>query len=138
MNKVNSFQIAKNSASGSCLAFGWFFANFSLVLLVKVLLARKACNNLVESKPFLYYRRKDALFHRLRLNTPKVQKYWFWTHWAPSEICSIRLSSTIVGDFARQYQEKFFDPWAQYLEISKMVRRVVMLHSESQLRHDTA
>ena len=34
---------SKSSASGCCLAFAWFFANFSLALLIKVLLIKKAC-----------------------------------------------------------------------------------------------
>ena len=33
----------QSSASGCCLTFAWFFANFSLVLLIKVLLIKKAC-----------------------------------------------------------------------------------------------
>ena len=35
------FSISKISASGCCLAFASFFANFSLVLLIKVLLIEK-------------------------------------------------------------------------------------------------
>ena len=34
---------SKSSASGCCLAFAWFFVNFSLALLIKVLLIKKAC-----------------------------------------------------------------------------------------------
>ena len=33
----------QNSASGCCLAFDWFFGNFRLALLIKVLLIKKAC-----------------------------------------------------------------------------------------------
>ena len=36
---------SKNSAWGCCLAFAWFFANFSLTLLIKVLLIKKACTS---------------------------------------------------------------------------------------------
>ena len=35
------FSDIKSSASGCCLAFAWFFANISLVLLIKVLLIKK-------------------------------------------------------------------------------------------------
>ena len=37
IKNVTNFQIAKSSASGCCLAFAWFFADFSLALLKKVL-----------------------------------------------------------------------------------------------------
>ena len=36
------FSNSKNSASVCCLAFAWFFTNFNLVLLIKVLLIKKA------------------------------------------------------------------------------------------------
>ena len=36
------FSNNKNSTSGCCLAFAWLFANFSLALLIKVLLIKKA------------------------------------------------------------------------------------------------
>ena len=36
------FSNSKSSASGCCLVFAWFFANFSLALLMKVLLIKKA------------------------------------------------------------------------------------------------
>ena len=36
------FSISKSSAWGCCLAFAWFFVNFSLALLIKVLLIKKA------------------------------------------------------------------------------------------------
>ena len=36
------FSKSKNSALGCCLAFGWFLDSFSLVLLIKVLLLKKA------------------------------------------------------------------------------------------------
>ena len=39
------FSNSKSSASGCCLAFASFFANFSLVLLIKVLLLKKACSS---------------------------------------------------------------------------------------------
>ena len=42
MKNVNNFQIAKVRASGCFLAFAWFFANFSLTLLIKVLLIKKS------------------------------------------------------------------------------------------------
>ena len=35
------FSNSKNSASGCCLAFAWFFAYFNLMLLIKVLLIKK-------------------------------------------------------------------------------------------------
>ena len=35
------FSNSKNSASGCCLAFAWYFANFSLALLIKVSLIKK-------------------------------------------------------------------------------------------------
>ena len=34
---------SKSSVSGCCLAFAWFFVSFSLTLLIKVLLIKKAC-----------------------------------------------------------------------------------------------
>ena len=37
------FSNSKSSAPGCCLAFTLFFANFSLALLIKVLLIKKAC-----------------------------------------------------------------------------------------------
>ena len=37
------FTNRKSSASGYCLAFAYFFANFNLVLLIRVLLIKKAC-----------------------------------------------------------------------------------------------
>ena len=40
MEKANNF--SKTSASGCCLAFAWFWANFNLVLLIKVLLIKKS------------------------------------------------------------------------------------------------
>ena len=39
--KSEYFFNSKSSASGCCLAFAWFLANFILVLLVKVLLTKK-------------------------------------------------------------------------------------------------
>ena len=42
MKNVNNFQITK--VQMCCLAFAWFFANFSLALLIKVLLIKKACS----------------------------------------------------------------------------------------------
>ena len=41
MKKVSNFQIGKVQSQRCCLAFAWFFANFSLALLVKVLLIKK-------------------------------------------------------------------------------------------------
>ena len=41
VKNANNLQITK--ASGCCLAFAWFFANFSLAWLTKVLLIKKAC-----------------------------------------------------------------------------------------------
>ena len=38
MKNVNNFQIARSLASWCCLPFVWFFGNFSLILLIKVLL----------------------------------------------------------------------------------------------------
>ena len=40
MKKANNFQIAKVQPQG---AFAWFFANLSIVLLIKKLLIKKAC-----------------------------------------------------------------------------------------------
>ena len=37
---------SKSLALGCCLAFARFFANFSLVLLIKVLLMKKACSSI--------------------------------------------------------------------------------------------
>ena len=37
------FSSSESSASGCCLAFALFFANFRLALLIKVLLIKKAC-----------------------------------------------------------------------------------------------
>ena len=37
------FSNSQNSAAGCCLAFAWFFGNFRLALLIKVLLIKKAC-----------------------------------------------------------------------------------------------
>ena len=42
--KFEYFLNSKNIASGRCLAFARFFANFSLVFLIKVLLIKKTCN----------------------------------------------------------------------------------------------
>ena len=39
--RMNSFQIAKVQPQGCCWAFAWFFVDFSLVLLIKVLLIRQ-------------------------------------------------------------------------------------------------
>ena len=39
-----NFSNSKSSAAGCCLTFGYFFANFILVLLIKVLLIKKACS----------------------------------------------------------------------------------------------
>ena len=39
--KCEQFLNRKSSASGCCLAFAWFFAKFSLTLLIKVLLIKK-------------------------------------------------------------------------------------------------
>ena len=36
------FSNKKGSVSGCCLAFSWFFANFSLALLIEVLLIKKS------------------------------------------------------------------------------------------------
>ena len=41
MKNVNNFQIAKSLASYYCLPFVWFFGNFSLTLLMKVLLVKE-------------------------------------------------------------------------------------------------
>ena len=41
--KSEKFSNSKSSASDYCLAFAQFFANFSLPLLMKVLLIKKAC-----------------------------------------------------------------------------------------------
>ena len=41
VKNANNLQITK--ASRCCLAFAWFFANFSLAWLTKVLLIKKAC-----------------------------------------------------------------------------------------------
>ena len=38
---------SENSASGCCLPFAKFFANFSLVWLIKVLLIKKACSLMI-------------------------------------------------------------------------------------------
>ena len=42
MKNVNNFQMAKIQSQGvCCLALAWFFANFSLMLLIIVLLIKK-------------------------------------------------------------------------------------------------
>ena len=41
--QTEEFSKSKSSASGCCLAFAWFFASFSLALLIKVMLIKKAC-----------------------------------------------------------------------------------------------
>ena len=41
---------SKSSASGCYLAFTWFFTNFSLALLIKVLLTKKVCISIFEVK----------------------------------------------------------------------------------------
>ena len=41
IKKMNNFQIAKGQLQS--VTFAWFFANFSLSLLIKVLLLKKAC-----------------------------------------------------------------------------------------------
>ena len=43
------FSNSKGSASACCLAFAWFFAKFSLALLIKVSLIKKACILLIFS-----------------------------------------------------------------------------------------
>ena len=40
MKNVNKFPNSKSSPSGCCLAFAWFYANFSLEWLIKVLLKK--------------------------------------------------------------------------------------------------
>ena len=40
----------KSSVSGCCLAFASVFTNFSLVLLIKAFLVKKACNHLISLK----------------------------------------------------------------------------------------
>ena len=46
-DKYEQFLNSEMSASGCCLAFTWFFANFSLTLLIKILLMKQACNILI-------------------------------------------------------------------------------------------
>ena len=55
MKKVNSFQIAKNLASGFFLVLAEFFENFRLVFLVKLLLIKKVYNNFMLTLPALVY-----------------------------------------------------------------------------------
>ena len=60
MKNVNNIQTVKNSALGCCLAFAWFFVNFSLGLLIKVLLIKQKTYNII--KPFgNMFRRKVSL-----------------------------------------------------------------------------
>ena len=56
MNKVSNFQIhSKSSASGCCLVFGSFFANFSLALLIKVLLRSEGLKLYWKETPTLVF-----------------------------------------------------------------------------------
>ena len=41
--ETEQFSNSKSSAPRFYLSFAWFFANFSLALLIKVLLIKKAC-----------------------------------------------------------------------------------------------
>ena len=49
MKKVNNFQVAKVEPQGDAKLLLDFFANFSLVLLIKVLLIKKACSAYLET-----------------------------------------------------------------------------------------
>ena len=57
---MSGSQIVKSSASECCLAFAWFFANFSLVLLMKELLIKKAC---ILYSDGTYFFPCDVLYH---------------------------------------------------------------------------
>ena len=50
MKNVDNIQTVKNSALGCCLAFAWFFVNFRLGLLIKVLLIKQKTYHII--KPF--------------------------------------------------------------------------------------
>ena len=52
--KNQQFSNNKRIVSGCCLGFTWFFANFSLALIVKVLLIKKACISKLYSILFCY------------------------------------------------------------------------------------
>ena len=52
MKKVNNFQIANVQPQGVPLLLLIFFANFSLALLIKVLLIKKACTTFTTSYTF--------------------------------------------------------------------------------------
>ena len=43
MEESKQFSSSESSVSGCCLAFAYFFANFSIVLVIKVLPIKKAC-----------------------------------------------------------------------------------------------
>ena len=52
---MKKFSSSRSSSSGCWLTFAWFFANFSLALLIKVLLIKKACTRKYgpEKTPYL-------------------------------------------------------------------------------------
>ena len=65
------FSNRKSSVSGSCLAFAWFFTNFSPALLIKVLLIKKACIEILHvffiSNAFFQLSLNVELFNKLSL-----------------------------------------------------------------------
>ena len=104
---------AKSSASGCCLVFAWIFANFSLALLIKLLLIKKAWN--VESVPkhtkiklltflcivahSLYL--KNGCLHFIKTIVLKIQS-WIFSHenaWTLLPSCM----ALLLKDFRGKY-----------------------------------
>ena len=77
MKNVNNIQTVKNSASGCCLAFAWFFVNFSLGLLIKVLLIKQKTYNII--KPF------GNMFQR-RVRSEEMKRYTVLGHTGQADI----------------------------------------------------
>ena len=61
------FLPVQSSASGCCVTFAWFSGNFSLVLLIKMLLIKKACIPRCTLRPWLSL--IQALCHKINLTT---------------------------------------------------------------------
>ena len=93
--KCEKFSNNKNSASGCCLAFAWFFTKFSLALLMKVFLIKKSSrvvnlSNYLQSKNFA-----ALVFQSLFLIT--VNFYW------------LLLKNDIIINYT--LSQEFYSPW---------------------------
>ena len=75
MKKVNIYiSNSKRSASGCCLAFAWFFANFSLALLINLLLIKKAYNQRQIDLKRFYWESEPNVFWNLQF--PMKNIFW--------------------------------------------------------------